>query len=150
MFYNKFIACISVEGDIVREDKHNVYLPYGTEFSLFFKNIGEDLVNVTMVSFHGSAFNKDIKINQDDVFEEDYKFKFEEDCELTVHWKTIDSFDNVIEQNGVSFFLKGVNEVEQISEVSTVKSKKVCSSCGKKFKSSYNYCPYDGTYLNNE
>ena len=45
------------------------------------------------------------------------------------------------------FQLKGLSEVEQIQEPITVKSKKQCPSCGKKYKSSFEYCPQDGTFL---
>lgn len=150
MFNNKFIVCISVDGEIVREEKNNVYLPYGTEFSLFFKNIGEDLAKVTKVRLYDSILDREINIEQGDIFEEDFKFTFIDDCELIVQWDTLDSAGNLTSQNGISFYLKGVNDIEQVAEVSTVKSKKICSSCGKKFKSSYNYCPYDGTYLSVE
>jgi hypothetical protein len=45
------------------------------------------------------------------------------------------------------FKLQGSDELEPIE---TTKTKKKCSSCGKKFKNKYNYCPFDGTYLDKE
>lgn len=45
------------------------------------------------------------------------------------------------------FQLKGLTSEEIVQEPVTVKTKKQCPSCGKKYKSSYEYCPQDGTYL---
>jgi hypothetical protein len=45
------------------------------------------------------------------------------------------------------FQLKGITENEVIEAPVTVKSKKQCPSCGKKYKSSFEYCPQDGTFL---
>jgi len=45
------------------------------------------------------------------------------------------------------FELKGLTEEEVVTEPVTVKTKKQCPSCGKKYKSSFEYCPQDGTYL---
>jgi hypothetical protein len=45
------------------------------------------------------------------------------------------------------FQLKGLTEVEQVEVPVTVKTKKQCPSCGKKWKSSFEYCPHDGTFL---
>lgn len=45
------------------------------------------------------------------------------------------------------FQLKGLTSNEQIDEPITVSSKKQCLSCGKKFKSTFEYCPHDGTFL---
>lgn len=41
----------------------------------------------------------------------------------------------------------GEDESTAISEAVTVKSKKQCPSCGKKWKSAFEYCPNDGTFL---
>ena len=41
----------------------------------------------------------------------------------------------------------GEDESAAISEAVTVKSKKQCPSCGKKWKSAFEYCPNDGTFL---
>lgn len=45
------------------------------------------------------------------------------------------------------FQLKGLVETEEIAQPVTVKSKKQCPSCGKKWKSVFEYCPNDGTFL---
>jgi len=45
------------------------------------------------------------------------------------------------------FQLKGLTSEEVVREPVTVKTKKQCPSCGKKYKSSFEYCPQDGTYL---
>lgn len=48
------------------------------------------------------------------------------------------------------FMIKTVDELTDIEKESKgifVKDKKKCSSCGRKFKNKYNYCPYDATYL---
>lgn len=45
------------------------------------------------------------------------------------------------------FELKGLTSEEVVREPVTVKTKKQCPSCGKKYKSSFEYCPQDGTFL---
>jgi len=45
------------------------------------------------------------------------------------------------------FQLKGLTCEEVVTEPVTVKTKKQCPSCGKKYKSSFEYCPQDGTFL---
>ena len=45
------------------------------------------------------------------------------------------------------FQLKGITENEVVEAPITVKTKKQCPSCGKKYKSSFEYCPQDGTFL---
>lgn len=47
------------------------------------------------------------------------------------------------------FQLRGLTSEEQVQEPVTVKTKKQCPSCGKKWKSSFEYCPHDGTFLRN-
>jgi hypothetical protein len=49
--------------------------------------------------------------------------------------------------HSIMFQLKGLTANEEISKPVTVKSKKQCPSCGKKLKSSFEYCPHDGTFL---
>lgn len=39
MFNNKFIACVKVGGKIMRESGDKVYLPFGSEFSIYLKNL---------------------------------------------------------------------------------------------------------------
>lgn len=45
------------------------------------------------------------------------------------------------------FSLKGLTENQEIVQPVTVKSKKQCPSCGKKWKGTFEYCPHDGTFL---
>lgn len=45
------------------------------------------------------------------------------------------------------FQLRGLVETEEVAVPVTVKSKKQCPSCGKKWKSIFEYCPNDGTFL---
>lgn len=54
--------------------------------------------------------------------------------------KTVPSFDVENEEYEIIFHLIG-------GELLTTKTKKICSSCGKKIKSNFEYCPHDGTYL---
>lgn len=53
------------------------------------------------------------------------------------------------EKHSIVFQLKGLVEEEQVAVAApvTVKSKKQCPSCGKKWKSIFEYCPNDGTFL---
>ncbi len=50
-------------------------------------------------------------------------------------------------KNTMVFQLRGLTSEEIVREPVTVKTKKQCPSCGKKYKSSFEYCPQDGTYL---
>ena len=50
-------------------------------------------------------------------------------------------------QHTMLFQLKGLTCEEVVTEPVTVKTKKQCPSCGKKYKSSFEYCPQDGTFL---
>ena len=45
------------------------------------------------------------------------------------------------------FQLKGLTETEKVEEPITVKTKKVCTTCGKLWTGNYEYCPNDGSYL---
>jgi len=51
------------------------------------------------------------------------------------------------EKHSIVFQLKGLVEEQQVAAPVTVKSKKQCPSCGKKWKSMFEYCPNDGTFL---
>lgn len=144
MFKNKFIACITVGGEIVREEKQNVYLPYGTKFSLFFKNLSEESQTTSKISFGGREIPLITSIPTDGTAEFPISLEFEEDCELKVYWER-DSQRGKLQE--MTLLLKGVGREEQVTRVATTAKKKQCPSCGKKFKSSYSYCPYDGTYL---
>jgi len=46
--------------------------------------------------------------------------------------------------------LKGGTAEHAVTAPVTVKTKKLCTSCGRKFDSSFEYCPKDGTYLRAE
>lgn len=55
------------------------------------------------------------------------------------------SDNNYIKKESLCFIFK----LEHIQEtISFEKEKKTCSICKKKYKSKYNYCPIDGSYLN--
>lgn len=49
-----------------------------------------------------------------------------------------------------NFLLTGFQDNQVIDTAVTNKSKKICPTCGKKYKYKYNYCPMDGTYLSKE
>lgn len=51
------------------------------------------------------------------------------------------------ESHTMVFQLKGLTSEEVVREPVTVKTKKQCPSCGKKYKSSFEYCSQDGTFL---
>ena len=38
MYSNKLIACVKHNGKILREKGENVLLPFGSEYTLYFKN----------------------------------------------------------------------------------------------------------------
>jgi len=52
-------------------------------------------------------------------------------------------------RHSIIFQLKGIDANTEIEAPVTVKLKKKCSTCGKSFKGSFEYCPNDGTYLRN-
>lgn len=39
MYNEKFVACVRVDGKILREDKDAVYLPFGSEYAIYLKNL---------------------------------------------------------------------------------------------------------------
>ncbi len=43
---NKVVACVKVEGKILREDKNVVTLPFGSEYSVFIKNLNATRIKV--------------------------------------------------------------------------------------------------------
>ena len=45
------------------------------------------------------------------------------------------------------FQLKGIDHNVEVAKPVTVQLKKKCSTCGKSWKSSFEYCPNDGTFL---
>ena len=55
------------------------------------------------------------------------------------------SDNNYIKKDSICFIFK-LEHLEEL--VSFDKEKKVCSVCNKKYKTKYNYCPIDGSYLN--
>ena len=149
MFKDKFIACLKVDDEIVREDKNIVFLPYDTKFTLFFKNLRSE--NITIESIMINNFQIfPVMMGVDSMSNRDYRHPivFSEDIELCVKWNYLK--DGATIYNNMEFFVKGLNIEEQVSEVITTKSKKLCSSCGKKFKGNFNFCPFDGTYLQKE
>lgn len=45
VYYNKLVAVIKVDGNIIREDNDLVNLPFGSEYSVYLKNLGlQDVV----------------------------------------------------------------------------------------------------------
>lgn len=53
MYENKFITCVKVNGQILRENKDTVFVPFGSEFALFFKNLNS-VRAVVSVSIDGN------------------------------------------------------------------------------------------------
>lgn len=281
MYANKLIACIKADGKILREKGDEVYLPFGTEYSLYFKNSNTKKVKINIdIDGQDVLFGKSIIINPDDTFdlkgyikdtfnrsdnnrafkfikktksisdfrgdriddglikisyqfEQDNNCKYDKDADLIkafhqkfyyhgsekhisytnnlqnenniniqhkVHPDNIDtlggfvnnldntlytqfksaynpldntSFNNCINEPGITvegsktsqsfekgyigflenkvnvmiFQLKSLTAEEQVQEPITIQLKKVCTSCGKKWKNNFEYCPYDGTYL---
>lgn len=56
-------------------------------------------------------------------------------------FNTVSQFETESEEYVMKFRLIGGKKI-------TVKSKKLCPTCGNKWKSKYEYCPNDGTWLN--
>lgn len=53
MYSNKLVACIKANNKVLREDKENVYLPFGCEYSILIKNLNTVRVLVS-VSIDGT------------------------------------------------------------------------------------------------
>lgn len=147
MFKNKFIACIKVDGEIVRETKDEVFLPYGTNFSLFYKNLENNKIKISSIMLGDNEIQRDISLDSKKTKDDGLEIIFNEDIQLKIEWIVLDSSDIAPKKQRMTFNLKGINEIQQVDEVITTKTKKTCLSCGKKFKGNYNYCPFDGTFL---
>lgn len=50
-------------------------------------------------------------------------------------------------KHSMIFQLNGLTQNEEIRKPVTVRAKKKCSTCGKLWRSGYEYCPDDGTFL---
>lgn len=55
---NKVVACVKVDGKILREDKNVVTLPFGSEYSIFIKNLNPTRIKVK-VSVDGTDATED-------------------------------------------------------------------------------------------
>jgi hypothetical protein len=48
MYANKFIACVKADGKVLREKGDEVYLPFGSEYTLYFKNENNRKVQINI------------------------------------------------------------------------------------------------------
>lgn len=67
MYSNKLVACVKSNGHVLREKGENVYLPFGSEYTLWFKNEHTRKVQIS-VSIDGTdvLFGKSLIISPDD------------------------------------------------------------------------------------
>lgn len=142
MFKNKLVAGLKVDGKIVREDKNTIYLPYGTQYNIFIKNLNTIPVQIHSISNYVFKESDLLLESNIDIGQLPKDFMFDEDIDISIVFGE--------KRDVLTMSLRGLEENSQISSVVTTKSKKICTSCGKKYKSSYKYCPYDGTFLNNQ
>ncbi len=267
MYSNKLVACIKANGKVLREKGDEVFLPFGSEYTLYFKNehTRKVQINVT-IDGQDVLFGSTLLLNAGDSMDlkgfvrdidgvdnrafrfitktqeiSDFRgdraedglikitYQFEKEYERPIFGKSAYPFDiytngsisysddNIYSKGGISnavhindtfggfssmsvnccssnvslssttvttrsmapsdpgitvegkatnqafkkgyigtledksytmiFQLKGLTSEEQLDEPITIETKKQCTSCGKKFKSSFEYCPFDGTFL---
>jgi hypothetical protein len=61
MYYNKMIAAIAINKNIVREDQEKVYLPFGSEYQIYLKN--ENTVKALVdVEVDGKSILEDLRL----------------------------------------------------------------------------------------
>lgn len=48
MMFKELVACIKVDGKIMREIDNNIYIPFGTDFSIFLKNLSSKKVQINI------------------------------------------------------------------------------------------------------
>lgn len=257
MYSNKLIACIKVNDKVLREKGDDVFLPYGTEYSLWFKNEHSKKVKIFVeVDGQDVLYDKAIIIDannsvelkgyvrdlmgddnrafkfipknefisnfrgdrlEDGLVKITYQFEAETHIQTSLitrytdndfHWDisglsheikdgqydgSVSSTNHTLTSQNINsatrtitksisqspnnsgitvegsntnqsfksgcigrlestkhtmiFKLNGLTSDEQIEEPITVEKKKQCSSCGKKWKSNFEYCPFDGTFL---
>ena len=58
MYNNKVVTCIKVNGKILREFKDTVYIPFGSEYSVFVKNL-ESRRAIVKIEIDGTPVNTD-------------------------------------------------------------------------------------------
>lgn len=61
MYSNKLVACIKANNKVLREDKENVYLPFGAEYSILIKNLNTVKALVS-VSIDGTNATEDTQL----------------------------------------------------------------------------------------
>lgn len=254
MYSNKLVACVKANNKVLRESGEKIYLPFGSQYTLFFKNENNRKVEIN-VSIDGQdvLFGKSLLLDagksmdlegfvrdanggednrafkfitktqeisdfrgdkpEDGLVKITYRFEKEKhytqtpyqtfgfnertlrntftsnqvnstnlgfdsntmniSCSVNTSFNNSKSLSTFCDEPGITvegsathqafkhgyigvkedieytmiFQLNGLSAEEQIQEPITVDIKKQCSSCGKKYKNSYAYCPQDGTYL---
>jgi len=155
MYKNKLVVCIKVNEKILKEEGNQVFLPYNTKYSVFIKNennvpaiikydFDSDILE-TKMNIQAKS-KKEINIDTNNNSLELNKGKKEK---LTVKFGFID--ENNLDLNlehEIILKLSGSKANKQIDSIKTTKDKKVCLTCNKQFKYKYNFCPYDGNFLN--
>lgn len=95
MYNNKLVAVIKVDGKILRERGETVYIPFGAEYSISFKNL------------HSTDAVVDITIDGEDVLD---------GSSLVVRKNSDNSIEGFMKGNDVSHKFKFIEKTEQISE----------------------------------
>jgi hypothetical protein len=98
VYSNKLVAVIKVNGNIIREDKDIVRLPFGTEYSILLKNLSIQRVLVG-VSIDGkdTLSNDKIIINANSQHE---LFGFMKAAKITNRFKFIQKTEKIVEHRG--------------------------------------------------
>lgn len=61
MYSEKLVACIKINGKVIREDGENVYIPFGSDYSIYFKNLHTEKCKIS-VTIDGENVLNDVSI----------------------------------------------------------------------------------------
>lgn len=153
MYKNKLVSCIKIDDNFLQEEKRSYYLPKNSKYSIYFKNENkkEVFIKVYVDDILLNRYftikpkgKKDIKFNE---YSTELKFKKGEST-IKIDFIYLNDNQEINSYIETNHSMKLTLNESGGTEVSTTKDKKVCTTCGKKFKNSYNFCPYDGAFLN--
>jgi hypothetical protein len=137
---------LKIPGSLI-EDKDKFLLPDNTRYFIYLKNMNDNSISLKVKINGISVTSKEIILTPKSNI---HIYKFEDE-DMTFNFngnkKTILSIEASILDTDVLFEMIEIELIEDNTIELTKKAKKICITCDKKYKSSYSYCPYDGTKL---
>ncbi len=150
MYKDNMVVALKCNSNVLREEKNIVYIPFGEEYSIHFKNLeskrakvkisidGQDVLNGNSIVIDGNnEFNLERfvdSLTEGSISNQEFKtasFGLEED-----------------EKHVITFMLKGYTESgEEVNQPLTTKTPKICKVCGTSNKNINKYCHKCGIHL---